>query len=441
MSQLLNPLALLGLLGGALFGALCLVNIRWAALVFVWLGGVPTVLIEQGRNLYITQGLLLIEILSTALVVMWLVHLAGSRRGIIRAPFNLPLMLLIPAACVSLVFGFLQFDPNIEVSHLRPAISVGQVLLFAWPVGVYLVTANTFDSTLWIKRVWYSIVILGIPALAVPFLPDAANEYVGWTIYFSLAASPLCFAAVFYTRSPLLRPCLFVLSLTPLMIGLLAGRAFFLVYVVMAFATICVFKARRAVIMLAPLAIGIYLVFAVNQPGITPSWFEELIAVEREQQSIGGRAGRGALAMDAVAIWVRHPILGVGPGNNYPYMLRYSVLGTAHSQYFDLLLELGLIGMSCFLLFIVLALRNGIHTLHAVRDPFHQMVVLGWLGLFSGFVVGSIVGDFMLQSIRNGGLTTFSEFYLQWVVLGLVVAIQDIEARELEAEYDEGLAA
>ena len=441
MSQLLNPLALLGLLGGAVFAALCLVNIRWAALFFVWLGGIPTVLIEQGRNLYITQGLLLIEILSTALIIMWLVHQAGSGRGIIKTPFNLPLMLLIPAASVSLVFGFLQFDPNIEVSHLRPAISVGQVLLFAWPVGLYLVMANSFDSTVWIKRVWYSIVILGIPALAVPFLPDEANEFVGWTIYFSLAASPLCFAALFYTRSPLLRPCLLVLALAPLMIGLLAGRAFFLVYVVMAFATICVFKARRAVVMLAPLAIGIYLVFAVNQPGITPSWFEELIAVERQQQSIGGRAGRGALAMDAVAIWVHHPILGVGPGNNYPYMLRYSVLGTAHSQYFDLLLELGIIGMSCFLLFIVLALRNGIHAFRAVRDPFHQMVVLGWLGLFSGFVVGSMVGDFMLQSIRNGGLTTFSEFYLQWVVLGLVVAIQDIEARELEADYDEGLAA
>ena len=55
--------------------------------------------------------------------------------------------------------------------------------------------------------------------------------------------------------------------------------------------------------------------------------------------------------------------------------------------------------------------------------------MLGWLGAFAGMVVGGITGDFMIHSIRNGGLELFSGYYLQWVLLGGLVAVARLEQR------------
>jgi hypothetical protein len=42
-------------------------------------------------------------------------------------------------------------------------------------------------------------------------------------------------------------------------------------------------------------------------------------------------------------------------------------------------------------------------------------------------VVGSLTGDFMVHSVRNGGLELFSGYYLQWVLLGALVSVARFE--------------
>jgi O-antigen ligase len=131
--------------------------------------------------------------------------------------------------------------------------------------------------------------------------------------------------------------------------------------------------------------------------------------------------------MDSLGIWLRYPLFGVGPGNNYPYMLRYSSLGTAHNQYMNILIELGVVGLACFAAFVYRAVRMGLSVWRTARGRRHEVLSLGWLGLFAGMLVGGMFGDFMIPSIRNGGLELFALFYVQWILLGLMVSISALE--------------
>ena len=143
--------------------------------------------------------------------------------------------------------------------------------------------------------------------------------------------------------------------------------------------------------------------------------------------SYGGATGRGGLALAALSIWLEAPLLGVGPGNSYIYMLQRSPIGTPHNQYLNILVEFGIVGLVAWLVFLVAAWRTGLRIYRDATHPVHRSFALGWLGMFAGMVAGGVTGDFMIHSIRNGGIELFSGYYLQWVLLGGLAAIPALE--------------
>jgi O-antigen ligase len=109
-------------------------------------------------------------------------------------------------------------------------------------------------------------------------------------------------------------------------------------------------------------------------------------------------------------------------------MNHYSVIDTPHNQYLNVLLETGLAGLVAFLALLIGCLRVGWRLYRTANSRFVEMFALGWLGYFAGMVAGGMTGDFILHSIRNGGLELFTGFYLQWVMLGMLVGLDRLEA-------------
>jgi O-antigen ligase len=220
-------------------------------------------------------------------------------------------------------------------------------------------------------------------------------------------------------------------------------KAFYYGYVIASSATIAWLMARRALFAMTPIVVAIYVVTVpLATDSLTPHFFRSLVQEEEAQRSLGGAGGRDQLIRDGLGIWSRAPVLGVGPGNNYPYMLRYSSIATPHNQYVNLLVELGVTGFLCFVVFAGQALRLGLRLRRTTRVPSHRRLVLAWLGIFAGFLAGGFFGDFMLPSIRNSGLELFAEFYVQWIVLGLLVSVAAIERRSaaIQRTYRTGVA-
>jgi hypothetical protein len=424
--------ALVGLAIGFAFAFICLKDLSRGVLWFVALGWIPFFQVASLSGSEFTTGFMQVEWLGTILIGVWLLkkRRAGSPL-VVRTRFDRPLLWLIPASFISLVAGFLGLDPFVDTNHVKLAVSIGQILLFAWPIGIYFVVADSMATTEAVRTVLRLAVILAAPAVVLPFLPARYVVFVEWSVYFALAVSPFCFARSLQPSSVMKRAALLAIALSPAVYGILLGKALWYIAPLAGFAVIAALAARRLLFAALPLALGAYLLLFVP---LTGSWLpgevKMVIAEEEAQQSIGGRSGRDALAADAVKIWARYPVFGVGPGNNYPYMIRYSAIGTAHGQYTNLLLELGVVGLLCYLAFVGMAISTGLQLLRSVRKGFHRTLTLGWLGLFVGLVaVGGLLGDFSLPSIRNDGLHVFSWYYLQWVMLGLMVAVKRIEGR------------
>lgn len=419
---------LAGVVAAFAFAVLCFKNMRAAVVVFTAVGCITGFQIGAFAGNEMVQGLLPVEVLATVLIVVWAGRRLAAGFRIRRAAFNLPLFLLIPASLLSLMAGFTWFDPNIPLQNLKVAVSVGQILLLIWPIGTYLVVANSIDDDRHIKMIRNVIVGLALPSLLLIVAPPDAMRYLLWSTAFALPASSLCFAEFFDTRSVVRKAALLFITLAPILYGFATGKAFFYSYVVVSTAVIVWFKARRVAMALAPLAFATYVVAVPLASGsLTPSFLREAVETEEAQQSLGGTGGRDRLIADGLSIWARYPILGVGPGNNYPYMLRYSSLGTPHNQYINILMELGVVGLACFLVFAFKAARTGYRLWRTAANPLHQRMALAWLGLFAAMLVGGMFGDFMIPSIRNGGLELFALFYVQWILLGLIVSMTAIE--------------
>lgn len=419
--------SVLGLGLALLFAILSVRNLPRAILVFLLLGLIPTWQIGGFSGRQIVQGLLLVQVLGTVLIFVWLVTRARVESpAVVPTPFNRWLFALPVVALASLGFSLIWRDPTVDPGNINVAVSIGQVLLYCWPIGLYLVVAASVPDTAWVKRFTDLVIYLSIPQVAIVVVPEL-DAYLFWSRYLGLLATPLAVARALSVTHWGARAGLAVVALLPLMQGLGMGKAFLYGYVSVAIGTVLLLAARRLLLVTVPLAAALVALLVLAGEG-PPGRVQQLIDVEREQQSWGGRAGRVALAQDAVAIWSDWPILGVGPGNSYAYMLRYSVIGTPHNQYLDLLVEVGLIGLGVVLAFVVSAFRFGLRLWRRVRHPVHKEVVLGWLGAFAALAAGGLTGDFLLHSIRNGGLEMFSGFFVHWVFLGVAVGISRLEA-------------
>jgi O-antigen ligase len=409
------------------FGVVCLRDLRSGVIGLTIAGCIRNVTIGAFSGSETEQGLFPVEALVSVLFAVWL--LTRGRRPMRAVPFNTTLLLFLPISALSLVVGFLMYDPSIPLDHMKLPVSLGQILLTMWPIAMYLVVADVIHDTKTIDMIRTIVVVLAVPSMVLMVLPRAWS-YVDWSTSFALPASSFAFVECLQTRSTLKKMWWLLVTLAPAVYGIELEKAFYYGYVVVSVSIILWLSARRLVVALVPIALAAYVIAVpLASSSVTPGFVRHLVTEEEEQQSLGGTGGRDQLILDGLGIWSRAPILGVGPGNNYPYMLRYSALGTAHNQYVNILMELGAVGLVCFAVFSYQAVRLGLKLWRTARVPSHRRLVLAWLGIFGGFLVGGFFGDFMLPSIRNSGLELFAEFYVQWIVLGLVVSASAIERK------------
>jgi hypothetical protein len=422
-----SPMTLGGIVVAAAFAVLCYRDLRKGIVFFTAAGCIRGVQVGAFSGSEMVQGLLPVEVLATVLIGVWIMRRASTGLRIGGVGFNLPLLLLIPSSLLSLVVGFTWFDPKIAVDHMKVAVSIGQILIALWVIGIYLVVADTVRDDRTIAAIRRVIVLLAIPSLALVVSPQGAWRYVEWSTTFALPASSLCFAEFFETRSMVRRAALLFITVAPIVYGFATGKAFFYAYVIVSSSVIAWLKAKRLLILVAPLAFAAYVVAVPLASGsLTPEFLREAVETEESQQSLGGDGGRDQLIRDSLTIWSKYPVFGVGPGNNYPYMLRYSTLGTAHNQFMNILIELGVVGLAFFLWFTFRATRLGLAVWKTAQTPLHRSMALAWIGLFAGMCVGGMFGDFMIPSIRNDGLNLLSLFYVQWILLGILVSISHL---------------
>ena len=427
MSGWLSPLSLTAALVTVVFLVVALWRPHRAILLYAVIGATPPFLqmgAFAGRN--VSQGLLLAETCATVLAFVWLVRLGFTR--VLRTAFDLPLFAFAAAGIASLLAAQLVPDPTI-VGVASVTVSVGQILLILWPIGVYLAARDLLATTAQLRWIQNAVLVLAVFQYVIPFMPDDTGEYMAWARTLGLFASPFAVARLL-SGGASFRPVLVALAVTPLVEGVVTGKAFLYGFVLVSTAAIMWLRASRAAVIGVAVA-GCLLVAAVFGGGekLLVGPLATLVEAEREQASLGGRTGRGQIALDTLSIWRDAPILGTGPGNSYLFLVRMRQIGTPHNQYLNILVEFGVIGLALWLWFLWTAAATGLRVYRATRIPEHRTFLLGWIGAFAGLTATGMLGDYMIHSIRNSGLELFSGYYLQWVLLGGLVSVARLEQR------------
>ena len=127
-------------------------------------------------------------------------------------------------------------------------------------------------------------------------------------------------------------------------------------------------------------------------------------------------------------IWQRNPLTGVGISNYYYYTPLYDILGynvqfNSHSQYFDFLVQIGVLGTGAFFWLMYTIGRLILSMLPTVKTPFERAYLYGSMGGLVGTVASGFFGDWVVPFVYNVGFPGFRASILGWLFLGGVVAI------------------
>jgi len=162
------------------------------------------------------------------------------------------------------------------------------------------------------------------------------------------------------------------------------------------------------------------------------------------ESAAGGDFDRFVIWADAFHMFMGvNPILGIGPGNYYPYVLYHNTIWfgqntytTAHSNYAQMAAELGLLGLGVFLWVIVGGLRLGIRAAR-MRLSEHRWLGIAATALFAGMAAASFFGDYLFPSRGNNGIANFGTTVYTWLIMGATAAAANLNSQQKDLTADE----
>ena len=202
----------------------------------------------------------------------------------------------------------------------------------------------------------------------------------------------------------------------------------FLIYTVMISLRVQNWSAIIIFILVTPLVL---LLIIVLVPGVT-NFFNPAKVYGSD---------RFIIWQDAIMIWQHSPIFGVGAGNYQFFDRTYSVdkVGVAHNQYLEILAEMGLQGLICYLwLYVVIGIRS-LKAFFSAKTRLARSIALTQVGVFVTILMGGFFEDFFLPSAAAaGGLGPFIQASYRWILFGLILSIPNWskEAEQAENEVD-----
>ena len=142
----------------------------------------------------------------------------------------------------------------------------------------------------------------------------------------------------------------------------------------------------------------------------------------------------------AIEMFKDHPITGIGNNMWETVYSKYGAstvyyhasgavtveyIGSAHNQYLHFLAELGLIGLSVFIIFIVTIFMEIYKVKKLVRDPFYSNLLTGVIGVFVCGLTLSLWGGFF------GTHSSYLGQLVLWGSLGVVVVIKRLSLNQI----------
>ncbi len=381
------------------------------------------------------KGVFVSEIMLGSLLVVWFgkYMLRALPYPRIRSGFHVPIAFYLAYAVLNVVNSFLFWDSTIDKSSQSAWVNIAELAIHFLSAGAFVMLATSVTSGKWLKAISIAIIAAGVyntvNALAGRPLPLAAP----WWPLLAILPLAYCWVVVLdQERSALWR------VLAGLGVAAIFCAAFFRnigwisgwIGLVPAMAVISYVRNRKVFI---ALVIGVpVLIFGGK------SFLHEKVVHKVE---ISGDLDRLSLLQGGWKYATTFP-LGVGLGNyrsyNYHYGQKWgtTTYSSAHNTYAQHLSEMGIPGTILFLAILIGGFTWMMKTYPKMHPGFSKTFMLAAIGQMAGISVAAAVGDYIIPTYHNGGLTTFSTTIYSWLIWGLAVAHARIDGMRTDGPVD-----
>lgn len=370
------------------------------------------------------SGLNATMIMIALLLGLWLFEMVGRQHQIrlVHSRTQWPLLAFLIASGIS--FGIGQLPWFTFALHAPMGAQLGGLAIVILSVGIFLLMANQVQDLRWLSRItWAFIVVGGLAVLFRSLLPSVGIS-LGWlflpagTVFFimltAMSFSQAAFNKDLHPRWRLLLGLLVLATLYVLFVQKFDDKSGWLSCFVCIGATIGA-RSWRAGLALA-IAGGLLLIFLWT--GFVGS----------DEYSVSTRFDAWAIMAQIIKY---SPLLGFGFANYYWYTPLFPIRGYAvsfnsHNNYLDIMAQTGIVGLLCFVWFLLEIGLLGWRLRDQAPSGFAQAYVYGAIGGLAGMAVAGMFGDWVLPFFYNVGLNGFRTSAVGWLLLGGLVSIEQV---------------
>jgi hypothetical protein len=162
--------------------------------------------------------------------------------------------------------------------------------------------------------------------------------------------------------------------------------------------------------------------------GLTPILNFGGSALESDLYSWETRVDAWLIMVEIIKV---NPLFGLGPSNYYFYTPLFSIRGyyvsfNSHNQYFDVVAQIGLLGLLCLVWFFWEIGKISWSLLKRAPEGFAQAFVFGAIGGLVGTIVAGMLGDWIIPFVYNVGFDGFRASIFAWLFLGALLAMDQM---------------
>jgi O-antigen ligase len=381
-----------------------------------------------------TESRIVASLLMTgAFVALWLARMLVVDRRLRLKPssVNVPVLAVVLTAIISYGWGNAFRDPLVVVWSSWPLVQLGALGIMILLPGAFLLTANAISEVRWLKLLCWSMVLIGVLSLASSYL-EIGLDFLNTSGLFSLWFVSLAYAQALFNKD---LPRWLRLVLLGLVV---AGMYIYFVVRVtwlsgwlpplVAIATISFLKSKRLFFVMVILVV-VYL-------GLSWDYYAGTVLEAESEES-------GHTRLDAWEhnwrVTGKHVLFGTGPAGYAAYYMSYfpgEAMAT-HSNYVDVLAQMGVVGLLFWLWFFGALGWTGYQLRLHLRghadfsEGLANATLAGWVGC----VVAMGLGDWLFPFVYTQTIAGFDYAVYNWVFLGAMVALSSIHAA---GEVDRG---
>jgi hypothetical protein len=369
-------------------------------------------------------GLNASAVVVALLLGLWLLEMLVVKRSFQFINSRVLLSVFVFLVISVVAFGMGQVPWFIFASQAPLDTQAGGFTIFALSAGALIVTAHRIRDLRWLKIIVWTflgistIYVLG-RAAGLPFIDQLYPQGLAagsmfWTWPIALAFSQVMFNK--HLKTPV-RVLLILIVLVTFYVAIVQAYDWKSGWVppLVCVAVLLGIRYRRLAVLMIPFALFAAIKLAGEQ-------------VAADDYSWGTRLDAWIIVLEISRI---SPLLGLGFANYYWYTPLFSIRGwyvsfSSHNQYVDLIAQVGIIGLLCFLWIFFEVGRLGWQLANQLSDGFARSYAYGVLAGVAGSLMAAYLVDWVLPFAYNIGFNGFRASILPWIFFGGLVSVEQM---------------